>query len=494
MNRINRELLSGSFYIGIAKYSNILFQLLVTAILARLLTPSDFGIVAIATVFIVFFNILSDIGIGPAVIQRKDLDTKELNHLFSFNVYLGFFLALLFFLLSWPISALYNDNEDIKKICQILSLLVLFTCFRTIPINILYRDKCFKFVAFITLFIQIIVGLISIFAAYNGWGFYSLIFPQVLSAFLQAIMFYSKCNLRFVPGISPMFVVLKKIFSYSVYSFLSSIIYYFSRNMDKMLIGKFLGAEPLGYYEKSYRLMFMPIDNITFVITPVMHPLFSNFQNNLKEIADKYLRIVQLLAYVSFPLSVFLFFSSKELILILFGDQWLQSVPTFRILSLSVSVQMLTTTVGSIYNASNATKIGFFSSCISTLLMVSGFLITIFLWGTIESVAIGLLITQILFFFLNYMLLMKVLGCIYNRFVCLLLKPLYISLLLSFIYYIIDIFVSNLGLLLALLVKVFVFLFFLLVVFHFATGFSFRSYIVNKFQLGKKGLTTKDVS
>lgn len=97
MDSIGKKMLSGTFYVAIAKYSNVVFQILITSILARILTPKDYGIIAIATVFIVFFNILSDIGIGPAIIQKKELRQQDFESLHSFNIYLGVILCLVFF-------------------------------------------------------------------------------------------------------------------------------------------------------------------------------------------------------------------------------------------------------------------------------------------------------------------------------------------------------------------------------------------------------------
>lgn len=113
---------------------------------------------------------------------------------------------------------------------------------------------------------------------------------------------------------------------------------------------------PLGYYEKSYRLMLLPLQNITFVVTPVMQPIFSSFQNNLYDLAEKYKKVLHLLAYISFPLSALLYFTARELILIFFGNQWGEAIGIFQILALTVSMQILTSTAGSIYQSANADK------------------------------------------------------------------------------------------------------------------------------------------
>lgn len=125
MGNIKRELFSGVFYIAVAKYSGILIQLVITAILARLLTPADFGVVAIATVIIAFFNILSDIGIGPAIIQNRELTSNDLEHIFSFTVYVGIVLSAVFFLCAWPIAGYYN-NKILVSVCQWLSIPIFF--------------------------------------------------------------------------------------------------------------------------------------------------------------------------------------------------------------------------------------------------------------------------------------------------------------------------------------------------------------------------------
>lgn len=120
---------------------------------------------------------------------------------------------------------------------------------------------------------------------------------------------------------------------------------YFIRNLDKMLIGKYIGMAPLGYYEKSYRLMSLPIQNITYVITPVLHPILSDYQKEEKRLATINERMVRLLAFIGFPLGILLFFCGRELMLFVFGPQWEPSIPAFQILSLSVGLQIVMSSV-----------------------------------------------------------------------------------------------------------------------------------------------------
>lgn len=385
MASLKKELLSGVFYTAIAKYSGILISLVVTGVLARLISPDDFGVVAVATVIISFFGIFSDLGIAPAIIQNKNLDELDLSQIFSFTIWIGIILAIIFFFCSWPISWYYNHNNTLLNICQILSINLFFASANIVPNALLFKVKEFRFIAWRSLGIQIAGGGIAVLAALKGAGLYALIINPILSAILLFIISYRKYpqRLRITWGIAAM----KKIFSFSAYQFLFNTICFFSRNLDKLLIGKHMGMTLLGYYEKSYRLMMLPLQNITHVITPVMHPVFSDYQNDLNRLAASYEKIVRLLAFIGLPLSVFLWFSASEITLIIFGEQWLPSIPIFQILSISVGIQIILSSSGSIFQASNDTRSLFICGVFSAILNITSILTGIFFFKSLEAVA-----------------------------------------------------------------------------------------------------------
>ena len=330
-NNIKQQLFSGVFYTAIAKYSGIIISLVVAGILARLLSPDDFGIVAIATVIISFFAIFTDMGLSPAIIQNKALTQDDLTNIYSFTFWTGIAVALLFFIASWPISA-YYDSPILRTLCQLLSINLFFASVNIVPGALFYKNKEFKFIAIRSFVIQITAGTGAVIAALSGAGLYALLITPIVSSILIYIISFHRYpqHLRMTLGLSS----IRKIFSYSVYQFLFNVICYFSRNLDKLLIGKHMGMSDLGYYEKSYRLMMLPLQNITQVVTPVMHPIFSDFQDDKMKLATSYERIIRFLAFIGLPLSVLLFFTAEEVTLIIFGNQWLPSVAVFRILAL----------------------------------------------------------------------------------------------------------------------------------------------------------------
>ena len=352
-NNIKRQLFSGVFYTALAKYSGIIISLVVAGILARLLSPDDFGIVAIATVIIAFFNLFTDMGISPAIIQHKALTKEELSDIFSFTVWTGIAISLLFFAASWLIAD-YYDSQILRILCQLLSVNLFFASATIVPGAMFYRNKEFKYIAVRSFTIQIAGGAGAVTAALCGAGLYALIITPIISSILIFVISYQRYpqRLRFTWGLT----ALRKIFSYSAYQFLFNVINYFSRNLDKLLIGKHMSMSDLGYYEKSYRLMMLPLQNITQVITPVMHPIFSDFQDDKAKLASSYERIV-------------------------------------RILSLSVGVQIILSSSGSIFQAAGDTRSLFICGVFSSTLNVAGMLIGIFYFGTLTAVATCIVLT-----------------------------------------------------------------------------------------------------
>lgn len=405
---IKKEMLQGVLWSAVEKYSSVFISLIISAILARLISPEEFGVVAIASILINFLNIFTDMGIGPAIIQRKDLTEKNLNSIFTYTIVGGFILACLFFSLAKPIAFFYKNNALII-ICQILSVNLFFAALNIVPHATLLKNKQFKVIAKRTLLLQVISGSASIYIAYKGAGMYALLISPIFTAI--GMFFY---NIKYAPrkiditfDASP----FKKIYAFSIYQFLFSFMNYFSRNIDSLIIGRFLSLRELGFYDKSYRLMMLPLQNVTNVITPVMQPVLSSLQENKPELTERYNQIIKLISTISFPLSIFLFFSAGELIRIVYGDNWNEAIPVFRILALSLALQMILSTSGAIYQSANATKFMFINGLANTLSTVTGFLIAAFFFKSIKSMAwawdITLAINMLVSYFILYKIVLK---------------------------------------------------------------------------------------
>lgn len=353
MANFRKAFLSGVFYTSISKYIGIILQIIISAILARLLEPDDFGIVAIATVIIGFISLLTDFGLAPAIVQNDDLDTKDINSLFSFTIYIGLFASIILFICSNIISQIYND-ERLCPIIQLLSLNVFFASINIVPNSLLLKNKKFKVIAIRTLLIQSIGGVLAISAALLGCGVYSLVINSIFASLGIFIFNYIQNRISFCFRVK--INSIKKIFKFSLTQFIAQIITYLNGTIDKLLVGKLLGMSDLGYYEKSYRLMRMPVSNLTYVFTPVMQPLFKEYKNNIVEMEHKYSKLFKTIAVIGFPLSCYLYFSSSDLICLFFGEKWLPAIRPFQLFSLSVGLSMLLSSTGPLYQTTNSLK------------------------------------------------------------------------------------------------------------------------------------------
>lgn len=475
---LRKELASGIFYTSLAKYSGIVVSLVISAILSRLLTPEDFGVVAVATVLIAFFNILGDIGIGPAIIQRQNLSRKDYRSIFTVTIIIGIGLGLVFVFLA-PLIADYYDNKELVGICRYLSLSILFTCINILPLNLQYKAKRFKKVGIVTLAVQIVAGCCSVLYALAGGGAYALVLSSVISSAAIAIIYtyYS----RLIPVFHIELNAIRKIFSFSAYQALFNIINYFTRNLDKLLIGRYIGLTQLGYYEKSYRLMMMPLQNITFVITPVLLPVFVALHDNISEMVVKYNKLLEIIAYIAFPLTVLMFFCSDEIVLLFFGGQWLGAVEPFRILSITVAFQMLISSTGSIYQAADRTRELFVSGCWGAFFMIASFLITILGWGTVKAVCIGYVFAQLANSIQTFALLYKTLDSPIKVMLRHIKFPVLIAIILIVVMSGVSLLLSGASLLLSFCIKVLVWCGAFVLLLHLFSPFDFR-------QLKKVGL------
>jgi teichuronic acid exporter len=404
MTDIRKNISSGVFYTAISRYSSNIVSIVIGATLARLLTPKEFGIVAIISVFISFFQLLSNFGISPAMVQHKSLTNDDVSSIFSFSIVFGLILSTIFFFLAPFIASFYNEPVLIN-LSRLMALVILFNSLQVVPNALNLKKLRFKQIGIISIGVHIVGGIVAIIFAFLGFSYYALIINSVLSGLLIFIAHY------YLAPVKPSFLIrvssIRKIAKSSTYQFLFQFINYFAGNSDNLLIGKYFSASALGFYDKAYKLMLMPVQNLTWVITPVLHPVLSEYQNEKEVIYNTYYKIVKLLAIIGFPLSVFLYFNASEIINIMFGQQWDQSIPVFKLLALAVGIQIVLSSTGAIFQATNRTDLLFFSGFLSTILVLAGILYGVFIGKSLVSVGYGILTAFSINVFQAFYLLMK---------------------------------------------------------------------------------------
>ena len=358
-----------------SKYSNIAVQLVISMVLARLVTPAEFGIVALVTVFTSFFALLSDMGISAGIVQHKELDDADLSGLFLFSVGLAVALAALFALLSIPAGVVYDGLEAgrgqgdlLRSLFLVSSAGMFFSALNTVPDGILRRQKRFLAIGIRLVVVNLVTGCVAIAMAFAGAGCYALVAQFVLSSVLVFLCNFVLSGLR-VRRVSVM-RPLKAVWGFSSFQFAHGFVTYFCRNLDNLLVGTFFGSAALGFYNKAYRLSTYPVAGFTSVVASVLHPYLSDRQDRPDEIYDRFVRLTQGVFVVGIAVSACLVAAPDETVEVLFGEQWGASAPLLCALAVSVMFQMCTSLTGAIFQSLGATRDMFMSTVVNTAITV----------------------------------------------------------------------------------------------------------------------------
>lgn len=282
-----------TFIYAISKYTLTICNLVFTIILARIITPEEYGVIAITSVFTTFFSLFSDMGIGAGIIQNKKLTLKDINSIFAFTVYLSLFLCTIFVFFSYGMSWFFQKSIY-GELGIFLGASLLFNTLNLVPNALLIKNKRFMLIGVRNFICTVGTSVIAVLLAFAGFGYYSLVIQSLLSSIILFICNIASNKISFQFLFTPHSI--KKIRSYAGYQFGFSFINYFARNLDKLLVGFFMGNAALGCYDKAYKLMMYPVGNLTNVITPVLHPILSDYQSDVEYIYKKYKQIFKILS------------------------------------------------------------------------------------------------------------------------------------------------------------------------------------------------------
>lgn len=369
MKNVTSELKKGVLITALSKYSIVIVQIIVMAVLSRLITPEEFGIVAIIMVFIVFFSFLGNIGIGSAIIQNKQLNPKDISDIFYTTIIWGFILSGFYYIFSYVLKLFFKDAVYVQTAIY-LCLIVFFNAVTTVPNALLRKKSFFKKIGVIEILSNLVSGIIAIVLAFKGYSYYSIIYQTIIRSVLIFVGNFYYCEIELYLKFS--LVGIKKILGYSIYGLVTNLLDYTSRSMDNILIGKFLGTIDLGYYDRAYRLMLFPLKNLSLIISPVLHPILTKEDITKKEVYKIYLKIINLLCVIGLPFSVFLFFTAPEIITIMYGKNWSKSIMLFQLLTISLFPQLISSIIKSFYLISGEVKAMF-----KVNLVTNGILVTL---------------------------------------------------------------------------------------------------------------------
>jgi O-antigen/teichoic acid export membrane protein len=369
---------------GSSQAGQIASQFLGTLILSRLLTPSSFGLIAMATVVTTFANLLRDLGTTSAIIQRDELDNDLLNSVFWLNVGFGLCLAIIILAIA-PIAAYFFREPAIKTVLASLAGVFPLVCSGAVHQALLERGHRFRTLTRNELASAFLGFATAVTAAFLGAGVYSLVLQTVVTTISSTLLLWISSDWR--PYFSWRAAELRSIWKYSGNLTGFNLINYLARNADNMMVGRFLGSVELGWYSMAYRLMLFPLTSLSSVVSRALFPVFSRHQGNTEQMGKQFLTMVSLIALVTFPLMAGLWALRDLFIEVVLGTNWMPVAGVLRWLAPVGAIQSIMSPVGLIYTATGRTSLMFRWGLIATAIMVLGMSAGL-RWG-IEGVAAG---------------------------------------------------------------------------------------------------------
>lgn len=372
--------------------SAAVFQLAKLSALTHLLNPSVFGLMAIVMVVIGFSQAFLDMGISNAIIHKQDVTQEQLSTLYWFNIIAG---ILIFFILCGvaPFVARFYNEPELAKL-----IILTGTTFFIQPVGqqfmILWQKEMrFSRIAKIDIFNSFVSLIVTVWLAYLGYGIYALVYGVIVAALMKTVLYLIlglreyKPQMTFRPGNVVEFL------SFGAYQMGERTINYFNYQIDTILIGRLLGMEALGIYNIAKQLVMKPAQLFNPIITKVTFPAMAKIQNDTARLKYIYLKTINSLSSINFPIYAFIIIFADDLVGLLFGNKWYAAVPIVQILSFWAALRSTGNPIGSLLLAKGKANWGFWWNLALLVYIPFGIYISS-KWG-LEGIGFGLILMQL---------------------------------------------------------------------------------------------------
>ena len=326
---LKRKAVFGIAWTAVQNYSSMIIQFISGIVLARLLTPYDYGCIGMLAIFMLLAQTFIEGGFGSALIQKKQPSQEDYSTIFWWNLFMALLMYVILFASAPDISRFYN----IPLLCSVLRVqgLVLFIyAFNIVQRNLLRKSLNFKLISIVTIITAIISLVITILMAYHGYGVWSLVAHNLVNAIIPAFLFWFTIKWRPLKTFS--WKSFKELFDFGFYMFLTHLINTFCSKLQGLLIGKLYSPATLGYYSKASTTENLASHSISSVMNQVTYPLYAKVQDNKPAMANMIKRLTMTISFFSFPMMMILLLTAKPIFMLLYSERWLPSVPYFQVL------------------------------------------------------------------------------------------------------------------------------------------------------------------
>lgn len=323
MGELKDKAISGVKWSAIGRFSTQGVNFVIGLILARLLSPSDYGVVGMVGIFFAIAQTFIDSGFGSALIRKNDCTDEDYSTAFYFNIIVGLICCIVLSLAS-PIIANFFEIPILKDLIKVMSFNMLISSFAIVHSTKLTHSVDFKSQSLVNLFTAIVAGISGIFMAYRGLGVWSLVLQNMVASVLRVVLLIAVT--KWMPSRVFSKESFKYLFNFGSKILTASLLHTIYANMTTMIIGKFYSAANLGYYSRGESLAKYPSTNITGILQSVTYPVLSKIQDDDAQLIGAYRKLISMTSMVIFFGMFLLAAIAKPLIVTLLTDKWLDAV------------------------------------------------------------------------------------------------------------------------------------------------------------------------
>ena len=405
---LRNQTVKGVKWNSVGTITTTLLHMLKLFILARILSKSDFGLIAIATMFLGFTEIFANLGLATGLIHKQDITREQYSSVFWLNLLLSALLYAILFALT-PLIASYYHQPELMRVIPLLSLTLVINSFGKMFYTFKTKELDFRFIAIVEV-VGVSLGVVfTIVLALRGFGVFSLVYGSILQAVLTHGVYA-------VSGLRSYRVMwhfrlgeIKELLKIGGYQLSTQVVDYAATKLDVFLIGRFFSAEILGVYNLAKELLYKAVQLINPIVTSVAAPAFARFQDDKSRMRDAYSRVLTLLSFVNFPIFFAVFLFPDVVVTILYGQAMIEMAWFVRVLALWGILHSIANPIAILIVSLGRTDLGFLWMCFRMALMLVGTLVAAQI--SIQAMTwVQVIVAVILFFACWQMVVHRLIG------------------------------------------------------------------------------------
>ena len=329
---LKQKTISGMLWSGVQRFGTMGIAFISNIVLARLLSPDDYGCIGMLAIFITMSNTFVDGGFGSALIQKKEPTQRDYSTIFWWNLFLSIVIYGILYL-GAPFVAQFYRTPLLSSVLRVQGVILIINALNIIQSNQLRKRLNFRKLAVINIISQLVGVCVAIVTAWHGWGVWALVAQQIVASSMTSILLWT-LN-RWLPDLIFSMESFKQLFGFGSFILCSNLINTFCNNVQGLLIGRFFTPATMGYYSQAHKLESVASHSLTNIVEQVSYPILSKLQSDNEAMKKAIYKLTSTLIYASFPMMAILILVAEPIILLVYGEKWLPATEYFQILCIS---------------------------------------------------------------------------------------------------------------------------------------------------------------